>query len=139
MTIPRFYPLGTPGQAWGPAEVQQWRARQVRQRSYADDVLSAVEQLRAQWDVESYGEVIYVDAAQSEERFPLMALRSRGWSSALPTVLVTGGVHGYETSGVHGALRFAAEHACRLRRPREPAGGALCEPLGLRAHSALEL
>lgn len=111
MTIPRFYPLGTPGQAWGPAEVQQWRARQVRQRSYADDVLSAVEQLRAQWDVESYGEVIYVDAAQSEERFPLMALRSRGWSSALPTVLVTGGVHGYETSGVHGALRFAAKHA----------------------------
>ncbi len=111
MTIPRFYPLGIPGQAWGPAEVQQWRARQVRQRSYADDVLSAVEQLRAQWDVESYGEVIYVDAAQSEERFPLMALRSRGWSSALPTVLVTGGVHGYETSGVHGALRFAAKHA----------------------------
>jgi hypothetical protein len=111
MTMPRFYPLGTPGQAWGPAEVQQWRARQVLQRSYADDVLSAVEQLRAQWDVESYGEVIYVDAAQSEERFPLMALRSRGWSSALPTVLVTGGVHGYETSGVHGALRFAAKHA----------------------------
>jgi hypothetical protein len=29
----------------------------------------------------------------------------------LPTVLVTGGVHGYETSGVHGALRFAARHA----------------------------
>ncbi len=111
MTIPRFYPLGTPGQAWGPAEVQQWRARQVRQRSYADDVLSAMEQLRAQWEVESYGEVIYVDAAQSEERFPLMALRSRSWSSALPTVLLTGGVHGYETSGVHGALRFAAKHA----------------------------
>lgn len=111
MTIPRFYPLGTPGQAWGPAEVQQWRARQVRQRSYADDVLSAVEQLRAQWDVESYGEVVYDDAVQGEERFPLMTLRSRSWSSALPTVLVTGGVHGYETSGVHGALRFAAEHA----------------------------
>jgi hypothetical protein len=110
MTIPRFYPLGTPGQAWGPAEVQQWRARQVRQRSYADDVLSAVEQLRAQWDAESYGEVVYADAAHSEERFPLMALRSHSWSSALPTVLVTGGVHGYETSGVHGALRFAAEH-----------------------------
>jgi len=111
MTIPRFYPLGTPGQAWGPAEVQQWRARQVRQRSYADDVLSAVERLRAQWDVESYGEVVYADSAHSEDRFPLMALRSRSWSSALPTVLVTGGVHGYETSGVHGALRFAADHA----------------------------
>jgi hypothetical protein len=40
-----------------------------------------------------------------------VALRSRGWHSTLPTVLVTGGVHGYETSGVHGALRFAARHA----------------------------
>ncbi len=110
--------IGTPGQAWGPAEVQQWRSRQVRQRSYADDVLSAVELLRRQWDVESYGEVVYADAAQTEERFPLMALRSRGWNSALPTVLVTGGVHGYETSGVHGALRFvesrAADYAGRV-------------------------
>ena len=111
MTSSRFYPIGNPGQAWGPADVQQWRARQVRQRSYADDVLAAIEPLRAQWDVESYGEVVYAAAAQGEERFPLMALRSRGWRSALPIVLVTGGVHGYETSGVHGALRFAAEHA----------------------------
>lgn len=106
-----MYLIGTPGQAWGPAEVQQWRSRQVRQRSYADDVLSAVELLRRRWDVESYGEVVYADAAPSEERFPLMALRSRGWNGALPTVLVTGGVHGYETSGVHGALRFVESHA----------------------------
>src|SRR5690606_18645295 len=27
---------------------------------------------------------------------------------------VTGGVHGYETSGVHGALQFAAQHALPL-------------------------
>ena len=27
MTLSRFYPLGTPGQPWGRAEVQQWRAR----------------------------------------------------------------------------------------------------------------
>jgi hypothetical protein len=32
---------------------------------------------------------------------------SLGW----PGVLVTGGVHGYETSGVHGALRFLDQHA----------------------------
>ncbi|MDZ7892978.1 MAG: M14 family metallocarboxypeptidase [Rhodoferax sp.] len=111
MTLPHFYPLGTPGQPWGSAEVQQWRARQVRQRSYADDVLADVDLLRNRWDLECYGEVVCADAAQGEERFPLMALLSRSWSSALPTVLVTGGVHGYETSGVHGALRFAADHA----------------------------
>ncbi|TXH89458.1 MAG: DUF2817 domain-containing protein [Rhodoferax sp.] len=102
----RFYPLGTPGQAWGAAEVDQWRQRQVRQRSYAQDVLQAVDALRSDWDVLTYGEVVYGD-----ERFALQALRSRPWNAELPSVLVTGGVHGYETSGVHGALRFAQQHA----------------------------
>ena len=101
-----FYALGTPGQAWGPAERTQWRARQRPLRSYADDVLSAVERLRARFDVESYGEV-----ADGDERFPLMSIRSGNWQSHLPSVLVTGGVHGYETSGVHGALRFLEAHA----------------------------
>ena len=42
---PSSYPIGTPGQAWGPAEQSQWRARQVRQRSYANDVLAVFEPL----------------------------------------------------------------------------------------------
>jgi hypothetical protein len=106
MSHPHFYPIGTPGVAWGTAELDQWRARQVRQRSYADDVLSRMERLRDRFDVSSYGELVYAD-----ERFPLMAIRSRNWQPSLPTVLVTGGVHGYETSGVHGALRFVEAHA----------------------------
>jgi hypothetical protein len=53
-----------------------------------------------------YGEVAYADS-----HFPLLAIRNRNWQSSLPTVLVTGGVHGYETSGVHGALRFVDAHA----------------------------
>ncbi len=106
MTTHHPYPIGTPGQPWGDAERALWRARQVRQRSYADDVLAAVERLRARLDVETYGEVVY-----GEERFALVAIRSRHWQADLPVVLVTGGVHGYETSGVHGALRFADAHA----------------------------
>ena len=108
MNNPHFYPIGTPGQAWGEAELAQWRARQVRQRSYANDVLAAVERLRGRMDVLAYGEVVYAG-----EDFPLVALRSPGWSAELPSVLVTGGVHGYETSGVHGALRFVEQHAQR--------------------------
>lgn len=100
------YAIGTPGQPWGPAERAQWRARQVRQRSYADDVLAPVQQLGGPFDLVLYGEATYAD-----EHFPLYALRSRHWQPGLPAVLVTGGVHGYETSGVHGALRFAAQHA----------------------------
>lgn len=104
------YPIGTAGQPWGDAERAEWRARQIRKRSYADDVLRVVERLRTRFDVEAYGELDY-----SPDRYPLFAVRSRGWDDALPAVLVTGGVHGYETSGVRGALQFletrAAEYA----------------------------
>jgi hypothetical protein len=106
MSDSHFYPLGSPGQAWGAAELAQWRARQKHQRSYADDVLRTVERLGERFDLVPYGEVAY-----AQERFALFALRSRSWAAHLPTVLVTGGVHGYETSGVHGALRFADVHA----------------------------
>ena len=111
MQIPHFYPIGTPGQAWGDAERAQWRARQMRQRSYADDVLTAIDALRSHFDVQTYGELRYGNEHHAQERFSLMALRSRHWQSDLPSVLVTGGVHGYETSGVHGALRFLQTHA----------------------------
>jgi predicted deacylase len=106
MSDSHFYPIGTAGLAWGATELAQWRAKQVRQRSYADDVLSRIERLRERFDLSRYGEVAYED-----ESFPLMALCRRSWQPDLPTVLVTGGVHGYETSGVHGALRFVEEHA----------------------------
>jgi len=101
-----FYPIGTPGTPWGAAEKAQWLAGQVRHRSYADEVVSAIEPLRADFDVTQYGALQYGD-----EHFPLLAIRSRDWNDALPVALVTGGVHGYETSGVHGALKFVRENA----------------------------
>ena len=106
MTDPSTHPIGVPGQPWGPAELAEWRARQVRRRSYADDVLAAVERLADRFDVIPYGELAY-----GIERFPLLALRVGAWQAGRPGVLVTGGVHGYETSGVHGALRFLDQHA----------------------------
>lgn len=101
----RFYPIGTPGQAWGPTEVAQWRAQQRRQRSYAHDVLTRVDTLRARMDVQTHGELVH-----GADRYPLVAVRNR-WQAGWPAVLVTGGVHGYETSGVHGALAFLEQHA----------------------------
>jgi hypothetical protein len=101
------YPIGTPGEPWTEAHKLQWRGKQRKQRSYADDVLSAVEQLRSRFDVQQYGELDY----DADGRYPLFVLRSKNWDDSLPSALVTGGVHGYETSGVHGALRFAQKHA----------------------------
>jgi hypothetical protein len=106
MTTPAFYPIGTPGTPWGAAEVATWRSRQVRQRSYEDDVLSKIEALGSRYDVSQYGQLDY-----PPDSYRLMAIRSRNWRDALPVVLVTGGVHGYETSGVHGALQFVQDHA----------------------------
>lgn len=102
MSEPHFYPIGRPGQPWGDAERAQWLANQRRQRSYADDVLTRIDALRARFTVVQYGALDYPVG-----RFPLFALTSPDWDPALPTVLVTGGVHGYETSGVHGALHVA--------------------------------
>jgi hypothetical protein len=82
--------------------------RQERQRSYADDVLAAIEPLRERFDVRCYGTLDYAG-----EHYALQAIRPRQWAAGLPTVLVTGGVHGYETSGVMGALQFVAEHGER--------------------------
>jgi hypothetical protein len=106
MTNQAPYPIGTPGVPWGPAEVAAWLSRQARQRSYEADVLAVIDRLRSRLDVEQYGSLDY-----PPDSYPLFAIRNRNWRDDLPCVLVTGGVHGYETSGVHGALRFAEQHA----------------------------
>ncbi len=98
--------IGTPGQPWGEAERALWRKRQVRQRSYADDVLAPMARLPAAFERIPYGAIDH-----GGERFDLFAVRPAAWHSGRPLVLVTGGVHGYETSGVHGALRFLEQHA----------------------------
>lgn len=100
------YPIGTPGQPWGAEEKQQWLKQQSVKRSYFDDVVTQINQLHDQFDVEQYGALEYPN-----NTFPLFLLKTRHWDDAKPNALVTGGVHGYETSGVHGALAFAKQHA----------------------------
>ncbi len=110
---PTPYSIGTPGLPWGEVERAQWLSRQVRHRSYAGDVVSTIERLSARVDVLEYGQLDY-----PPDHYRLIAIRNRGWCDGRPIVLVTGGVHGYETSGVHGALQFlerrAEEYAERI-------------------------
>jgi hypothetical protein len=98
------YPVGTPGQPWGAAEKAQWLERQRPLRSYQADVARAVERLRDRFEVIDYGVVDY--GPDQSGPLVLQAIRNRDWRDELPCALVTGGVHGYETSGVHGALAF---------------------------------
>lgn len=106
MSASKPYPIGEAGQPWGLREKLKWLAGHERRRSYQDDVLSVIERLRPRYDVVEYGRLSF-----DPQRYPLHALKSRYWKRDVPCVLVTGGVHGYETSGVHGALRFLDRHA----------------------------
>ena len=106
MSTPAAFTIGVPGRPWGADERAVWLAQQVRQRSYDDDVLAPIDRLHSRFAVLEYGELHYAD-----ERFSLLALRSRDWRDDLPSALVTGGVHGYETSGVQGALQFVEQQA----------------------------
>ena len=100
------YPIGTPGVAWGATERAQWLSQQRKRRSYTDEVVTRIERLAARFDIEEYGQLDY-----PPDHYRQLALRSRGWRDEHPVVLVTGGVHGYETSGVHGALQFLEDRA----------------------------
>lgn len=99
--------IGTPGTPWGPEEKQIWLRRQTVQRSYRTEVLDKIQQLGGDcFTLEQYG-ALSLDPAT----YPLYSLRTKNWDSTKSSVLVTGGVHGYETSGVQGAIRFAEQCA----------------------------
>lgn len=106
MTAQSPYPIGTPGVPWGAPERAAWLSRQTRRRSYASEVAGRIDGLRPRFDVVEYGRLDY-----GADSYPLFAIKTRDWRDGLPVVLVTGGVHGYETSGVHGALLFVEQHA----------------------------
>ena len=102
----RFYPIGTPGQPWNDAEKAQWYVSRCIERSYRNDVLSKLESLDRPLVVKRYG-ALSIDT----DRYPLFAVRSDIAGMGAPWALITGGVHGYETSGVQGALEFLSDHA----------------------------
>ena len=90
------------------------------QQSYQDEVITPLlamfapggsAALQAQAECFTYGELDYRHLGFG--RYPLYAVRTRNWHPARPFFLVTGGVHGYERSGVQGGLRFVAEQFVR--------------------------
>lgn len=98
----QHYSIGTPGKPWGDEEKAQWKAQQHIQRSYNDEVLSKLENIVPEgFKLTQYGALPY-----DEARYPLYAIIPDTIDPSKPSALVTGGVHGYETSGVQGALQF---------------------------------
>lgn len=91
---------------WGEKEKENWLKAQQIKRSYHDEVLTKIEKLKKTCEVLSYGKLSY-----NQSRYPLYFLKSFNFNPQKKTILITGGVHGYETSGVHGALSFMETEA----------------------------
>ena len=91
---------------WGEAHRSTWLEEQSVKRSYKDEVISKIDALKELFVVEQYGALSY-----DKNKYPLFLLRTKDWDQGKSSVLITGGVHGYETSGVQGALEFAKNKA----------------------------
>ncbi|MBA6391931.1 M14 family metallocarboxypeptidase [Colwellia sp. BRX10-3] len=95
------YPIGEQGKKWTDGDKEIWFQHQQKKRSYFEEVVTKLDGLSERYTIEQYGSLLY-----DEENYPLYALKSSNWKEDKPTILITGGVHGYETSGVQGAIRF---------------------------------
>ena len=91
---------------WGNTEKEQWFKEQSIKRSYLKEVVTKIKALGFQWDVQQYGAL-----SINPQLYPLFLIKSKSFDPSKKTIVVTGGVHGYETSGVHGALEFFATAA----------------------------
>lgn len=92
--------------AWQLADKEKWFKKQDIKRSYQIDVVSKIKTLTANFEIHKYGAL-----SLNPDLYPLYILKSKKMNPSNKTILITGGVHGYETSGVHGALGFLANAA----------------------------
>ena len=135
---PPPYPIGTPGTPWGAAEKAAWLARQAVRRRYDAEVVAAAEGRRAGARRSCSRTACSTTRAWACPPTRCMRCAAATGNAGRPTVLVTGGVHGYETSGVQGALQWIATEFDRHADDGQPAGAALHQPLGLRDDQPLE-
>lgn len=106
MSETKHYPVGKLGVEWGEVERQQWLATTSIKRCYKEEVRSKLLQIPSGFEKLTYGALPI-----NPERYPLFAIKNLDWDKSKPCVLVTGGVHGYETSGVQGAIEFIHNNA----------------------------
>lgn len=93
---------------WTQKEKENWFKEQQIKRSYQDQVVSKIKDLKESFEIIQYGSL-----SLNPDRYPLYLIKSKGFDFKKKTILITGGVHGYETSGVQGALGFFKNEALK--------------------------
>lgn len=111
---------------WSEADKLEWLSKQKFQRSYATQVLTRIEGLRQTGGlikVRSYGNLTLqrrdeleidgnvLSAEEYQNRYPLYYAEVGDITNGKANIIVTGGTHGYEESGVYGALEFLERDA----------------------------
>jgi len=91
---------------WNQKDIENWFKQQPIKRSYQDEVVGKIQKLKNRFDVRQYGAL-----SLDPKHYPLFVVKSKTIDERKKTIVVTGGVHGYETSGVHGALGFLEKSA----------------------------
>ena len=109
------FPIGAPGTPWGEAERAAWRALQTKKRDYVADAVKPVHELVGGGGALAgiAESVFYGSLDYSNYHFGLynlIGVKSKPWIADRKSVIITGGVHGYETSGVQGAVTFLQRH-----------------------------
>lgn len=91
---------------WGQIEKDNWYRQQQIKRSYKNEVVSKVQALKNNFALVQYGAL-----SLNPDLYPLYFVKSKNFDLQKKSILITGGVHGYETSGVQGALVFMETEA----------------------------
>jgi len=107
----QVYPIGTPGKPWQATDKSAWKQAQEIKRSYKDQVLQRLAGVSSDFVRVEYGTLPYGELSEDNTDYPLVAFKSANWQNDKPAILISGGVHGYETSGVQGAIDFLLKHA----------------------------
>jgi hypothetical protein len=93
-------------QPWNKEDKKNWFNQQIIKRSYLDEVVTKMMKLESRFSVTKYGAL-----SLDPQKYPVFLVQTKNFDPKKKTVLITGGVHGYETSGAHGAIAFMEEQA----------------------------
>ena len=96
---------------WTQSDKEKWFNEQTLKRSYQKEVVSKIQEMKIAFDVIQYGEL-----SINPGQYPLFLIKTKNVDRNKKTILITGGVHGYETSGVHGALSFMKNEASKYAK-----------------------
>ncbi len=92
---------------WKSEHVEAWRKPLKLVRDYKKNIVQRIkgESISQNFTSHEYGRL-----SHNPDKFPLFYLKSKNWDDDKPSILIVGGVHGYEPSGIFASIEFAEKN-----------------------------